>query len=257
MNKSNIRENKNTSWENSANKYHKIVGEDGHYYHKEVILPKALELLDIKDNSSILDLGCGQGIFARAIPKNAFYVGLDASKSLIKKAKELSLTHSTDFILQDVTKPFSLQKKDFSHCVIILALQNMQDTVSVFKNVHSHLASGGEFLIVLNHPVFRIPKQTAWGIDETNKIQYRKINKYMTPLKIPIDMSPGNSAKKDITWSFHYPISYYINKLSSNGFRIKNIEEWVSNKTSAGKHARMENKAREEFPMFMAIVASK
>jgi len=38
------------------------------------------------------------------------------------------------------------------------------------------------------------------GIDEANKIEYRRINRYFTPLKIPITTHPGE-AKSSVTWS--------------------------------------------------------
>jgi hypothetical protein len=38
---------------------------------------------------------------------------------------------------------------------------------------------------------------------------------------------------------------------------IEKIEEWVSDKKSEGGKAAMEDKARAEFPLFMAIAAKK
>jgi len=36
---------------------------------------------------------------------------------------------------------------------------------------------------------------------------------------------------------------------------IEKIEEWASDKDSVGKAAKMENRARAEIPLFMAIQA--
>ena len=60
-----------------------------------------------------------------------------------------------------------------------------------------------------------------------------------------------------MTWSFHKPIEVYSQMLFENGFLIEKIEEWTSEKKSEGKMARAENRARDEFPMFMAISAVK
>ncbi len=247
----------NTSWENSAQKYHQIVGEEGHYYHKAVVIPKSLDLLKLSKDASVLDLGCGQGVFSRVIPKGAYYYGVDISKSLINTAKQLKASTDMQFNVQDITKEFTLPKTDFSHCLIILALQNVEEINVVMANAARHLESGGKFLIVLNHPAYRIPRQSSWGIDEQSKLQYRKVNKYMSPMKIPIDMAPGAKDRKTLTWSFHFPLSTYSDCLAKSGFYMERIEEWVSDKQSAGKHAKMENRARDEFPMFMAILAAK
>ena len=72
-----------------------------------------------------------------------------------------------------------------------------------------------------------------------------------------IDMAPGSSEKNKITWSFHLSLSDYSAMFYKAGFVIEKMEEWVSDKTSEGKHAERENRAREEFPLFMAFVLRK
>jgi hypothetical protein len=45
--------------------------------------------------------------------------------------------------------------------------------------------------------------------------------------------------------------------LKDAGFAIDVIEEWTSDKESEGRAARMENRSRSEFPLFLAIKAFK
>ena len=112
-------------------------------------------------------------------------------------------------------------------------------------------------MLILNHPSFRIPKHADWEVDRVKKIQYRKVECYMSPLEIPIESSPFDRINNVSTTSFHYPLSAYSEMLFDNGFVIEKIEEWVSPKKSEGGMAEVEDKARKEFPLFMAIVASK
>ncbi len=241
-----------TSWESSHRWYDSIVGEKGHYYHEHVILPNTLRLLNLKANDSLLDLGCGQGILSRHIPSQVAYTGVDASPSLIREAKNRS-RHT--FQVADITEPLNLPP--FSHAAMILVLQNIEaDELAIANAAHS-LKSGGKFLIVLNHPCFRIPRQSSWGIDEAKKLQYRRIDLYMTPLKIPIQTHPGSSENSPQTWSFHQPLSHYITALAKVGFVIEQLEEWMSDKTSSGGKSRMENRSRNEFPLFLALLARK
>ena len=247
----------NTSWEKSGKWYKKIVGGDGHYYHQKVIFPNVLRLLNLKNEEAILDLACGEGVLERKIPKNLEYVGIDLSTSLINEAKRKSQNEQHQFLVADVGRKLPINKINFDFVTIILALQNIKNPSEVIRNAKNYLKKNGKFLIVLNHPIFRIPRQSSWGIDKEKKIQYRRIDNYMSHLKIPIWTHPGQGQKSENTWSFHYPLSAYSEMLFNSGFVIEKIEEWVSDKTSTGGAAGIENRARKEFPLFMAIVARK
>lgn len=251
------RKNFNTSWHQVGKWYQETVGLTGHYYHKHVVIPGVLRLLKIQNTSSLLDLACGQGVLARFLPKDVYYQGVDIARSLIDFAQSQDKGKNHYYTIADVTKPLPIVKKDFTHATIILALQNLERPDLAIANATHHLIKDGKLLIVLNHPCFRIPRQSSWEIDEKNKLQYRRINRYFSPLRIPINMHPGNGAKSPLTWSFHYPLAFYSEFLFKHGFLIEKIEEWVSDKKSVGDAAKMENRGRSEFPLFMAILAIK
>ena len=242
-----------TSWEVSAKPYGDLVGQDGSYYHRELILPNLLAEMALEEKSAILEFGCGQGVFARQLTQKHTYFGLDASPSLIQMAKKMD-KNGAYFKVQDLTQKFRLTKTNFDHIVIILALQNMKDMLAVLANARSHIHRKGKFWMVLNHPAFRIPKSTSWITEP--KTQARRVDRYMTPQTIPIDMTPGSDKNKKTTWSFHHPISDYAHALKATGWRIDDLFEWVSPKTSVGKNAERENHARIEIPMFLALCAS-
>ena len=185
------------------------------------------------------------------------YTGIDIAPNLIRAARQYNQNQNSEFITADVTKPLSLTKKDFDYCSLILALQNIEDPLAVFKNAAKHLSIKAKFIIVINHPCFRIPRQSSWGKDDPNKIQYRRVDKYMSSMKIPIKTNPGQGKQSEESWSFHHPLSSYSRWLQESGFTINLIEEWCSPKVSVGKFAKMENRSREEFPLFMTILASK
>jgi len=294
---------RDTSWQGVKTWYNKLVGTDGHYYHQHVVLPGVLRLLDLKSTDSLVDLGCGQGILARSIPEVSEYLGIDLSSSLVAEARAAAaraLPTTYAFQTADAAKPLASAQPHFTHAAIILALQNMRDAQTALTNAAHFLLPNGKLIIVLNHPCFRIPRQSGWGTDEKTKQQYRWINRYLSPLKIPITMHPGKQAQAEkqaqisnenqpysqlqatnsqldhakkpersestaprgfqpsaVTWSFHHSLQDYSHMLSQAGFVITTIEEWTSDKESAGKAAKMENRSRSEFPLFMALVCKK
>jgi len=246
---------KKTSWEPVSKWYKDTVGKEGHYYHQSVIFPRLLKIFGKVD--SLLDIACGQGVLAGHLSKEITYEGVDISPSLIKAAKQQHKQEKRQFHVGDATKPLPVSKKDFSHATIILAIQNIADPLKAFKNAYAHLKAGGLFFIVLNHPCFRIPRQSSWGIDENKKLQYRRVDRYQTSMEIPIQAHPGQGDKSPETVSFHHPLMNFTQWLFEAGFVIEVIEEWCSDKVSTGSAAKMENRSRDEIPMFMTIRARK
>jgi ubiquinone/menaquinone biosynthesis C-methylase UbiE len=255
-----------TSWQSVHRWYNSMSGEKGHYFQEHVVLPKLKQLLH--SSQSVVDLACGNGVLANALPQDVTYLGIDIAKGLIQEAKKKNTSARHYFLIGDITTPLhetlmrdnvpelkSLVQFDAATC--ILALQNVKEGSRVVENASRLLKEKGLFIIVLNHPSFRIPRQSGWGIDEQNKLHYRKVIKYMSPLEIPIDMHPGKKTRSPVTWSYHYPLSTYTQWLKQAGFVITNLEEWTSDKESTGKAAKMENMSRSEIPLFLCIVAKK
>ena len=246
-----------TSWEPVSEWYNNKVGKAGHYYHQQVVVPRALRLLALRDGSSVLDLAAGQGVLARHLPENIYYQGIDVAPSLIAEAKKSNQIPLHHFTVADITRPtLPIQKKDFTHAAIILALQNIAQPEKALQTAAQYLRPSGQLVIVLNHPCFRIPRQSSWEIDPKNKTQFRRIDRYLSPLKIPITAHPGQR-RSTVTWSFHQPLAAYTQMLHDAGFVIEVMEEWVSDKKSEGTVAKMENRSRSEFPLFLAILAKK
>jgi ubiquinone/menaquinone biosynthesis C-methylase UbiE len=244
------------SWQKVAPWYSRIThGGEGHYYHQHVVIPEVLKLLNLTSDAKLLDLACGNGVLGNAIPKGFEYTGVDIAPSLINEAKRNDRNPKHQYIVADATKTLSIPN-DFTHAAIVLALQNIQNPTKVLQNASQYLNKNGVLVLVLNHPAFRIPRQSSWGIDEERRIQYRRVDKYMSPMEIPINMNPSDR-NSPITMSYHFPISAYSKMLKDAGFAIDLIEEWTSDKESEGRAARMENRSRSEFPLFLAIKAFK
>lgn len=250
-----------TSWQAVGNWYDQLVGESGHYYHQQVILPQLAKLWQPTHATRVLDLGCGQGILAAWLDKKAPYLGVDAAKKLVESARARLQSATSHFVQADVTKPLSpkldqLMSSAFTDAFCILALQNMAEPKGCLANAAALLADGGSLHLVLNHPCFRIPRQTGWGEHPGSRQSYRWVNRYLSPLKIPILAHPGKP-KGPMTWSFHYSLSQLSQWLVETGFVISTIEEWTSDKQSQGKVAKQENLSRQEIPLFMYIRAVK
>ncbi len=133
----------------------------------------------------------------------------------------------------------------------------MEQGAAAIQTAARHLKKKGKLLMVLNHPCFRIPRQSEWGVDAQKKLQYRRINSYLSPQKIPIQTQPGKGEQSATTFSYHHPLSDYSLWLQQANFSIAHLEEWCSDKKSEGSQAKMEDRARKEIPLFLAIIATR
>lgn len=213
--------------------------------------------MDIKKGETVLDLACGQGLFAREFQKaGATVVGSDISSELIDIARKKSPRDISYHIASADSFPF-LKDRAVDKVAIVLALQNIENMNGALEACTRVLTPNGKLYIVLNHPAFRIPKESAWEFDDKKHIQYRRIDRYLSSLKNEIDMNPGGSSRIK-TIFFHRPLQAYVKALGKCGFAITRLEEWNSHKKSQkGPRAEAENRARAEIPLFLTLEAQK
>lgn len=245
-----------TGWGGVAQWYDKHLKDDD-TYHAKVVAPNLFRLIDLKDDQSLLELGCGQGYFLEKLfEKSKNLTGVDIGAELIKIAQ--SKNKEIEYVTASADDETILKGKKFDVIMIVLALQNMKELNKVVDNVSRLLADNGRVYLVLNHPAFRIPQYSDWTFDTTRHLQSRRVDAYMSTLEISIDMNPGKQDKKNMTKSFHRPMQVYSKSFARHNFAITKIEEWISHKESEkGPRQDAENKARKEFPMFMCLEFKK
>lgn len=245
-----------TSWGGVANWYHDTVEEKGSYQ-RDLILPNLLRLLDIKKGETVLDLACGEGFFSRRFNRlGAKVVASDISKELIAIARKDKDADGVQFEVAPADQIPFVADASVDKAVIVLALQNIENVPAVFAEVARVLRPTGKLFFVLNHPAFRIPKQSSWGW-EGSAVQYRRVDRYLSETREKIVMHPGERPD-EMTISFHRPMQYFVKALKKNGFALTAMEEWTSDrKSQPGPRADAENRARMEIPLFMCVEAKK
>lgn len=246
-----------TDWGAIGEWYDQHVGESGSEFHREVVIPGTLRLLAAAPGQKALDIACGQGVLCRALQERGVSaIGVDAAQSLIDAARKRS-DPSITYFTGDARDLSFIPADSIDAAACILAVQNIHPIQPVFQSIARTLRVLGRLVIVMMHPCFRGAKETSWGWDEKEKVQYRRVDRYLTPRKAPIVTHPGQDDGQ-YTWTFHKPIEAYVKALRGAGLLIDSIEEWTSHKNSdSGPRAPAENLSRKEIPLFMAIRAVK
>lgn len=245
------------SWGAVADEYGDSFVHAPDSYHVKVLLPNVLRALAPAKGMRVLEIGCGDGFFTHAFAEcGAQVTGVDIAPEMIERAKKRDGNAAEFQAASADTLP--CKNESFEAVVCVLALQNMDKYAQVMSEASRVLVPGGRFLVVLNHPVLRVPKRSSWGYDADAEVQYRRLDGYMSERREQIDMDPGKRNGKRITTSFHRPLQVYFKALTKAGFAIVALEEWISHRTSeAGPRAVAEDMARKEFPLFLMLMARK
>lgn len=242
-----------TSWDEVAEWYSGMVGEGGHKFHQRLAIPALLDMLAPQAGEAIIDIGCGPAPLAPFIADaGAEYVGVDASPRLLDAALA---HHGRDgtFYLGDARKLWAirgLEAGTFDGATFLLSIQDMDPLDEVLRTAAWALRDGGRVVLLMTHPAFRVPRQSGWGWDEERKLRFRRVDRYLTPLPVPM--------RGGATRSFHRPLNEYINGLANNGLLTERIAEIPGyDEHEAYGQARADNLADREIPLFLALRARK
>ncbi len=242
-------------WEPVADWYDGWVGKEGSEHHRRLALPAVLDLLDLRPEMHVLDIGAGQGVLAPHVAESdAHYTGVDVSAKLLALARKHHGKQGR-FLQGDARTLPQVKGLDagaFDAAVFLLSIEDMNPLADVIESAVWALKDGGRVVILMRHPCFRVPRQSGWGYDEGRDLQYRRVDSYLSPLSVPLKAYGKERSGKTI--SFHRPLSHYVNELAVSGLLIDRVNEIPTYKTGANK---AERRANSEFPLFMALRAVK
>jgi SAM-dependent methyltransferase len=233
------------------------MGTGGSKHHRSYALPVVLDLLAPQASEAILDIGAGQGVLAPFIAQaGAHYTGVDASPTLLRFARRQHGQHGR-FLLGDarqLRRHPQLQPATFDAAVFLLSIQDMDPLDVVLREAATMLKANGRVVLLLTHPCFRVPRQSGWGWDAGRKLRYRRVDRYLTPLGVPMKAYRGK--QPGTTISFHRPLHVYVNTLAACGLLVDRMQE-ITTQHANDTQAKADQLAEQEIPLFLALRAWK
>lgn len=241
------------SWDAVAGWYAGWTGSEGSRHHKALAIPLAMELLALRDGESLIDLGCGPGVMAPpATRAGARFTGIDLSPRLIAAARRNHGRLGT-FHVGDVTRLAalpSIRPRGFDAALFLLSIQDIDPLEQAIASAALLLKPGGRLVTIMLHPCFRVPRQSGWGWDEQRRLQYRRLDSYMSRLAVPMQPYPGGTGT---TRSYHRPLGAYIEALGNARLAVTAMREVTG--LEAASATRAERRAAAEFPLFLGLKA--
>ena len=213
-------------WDANSFHWNEFMGEDGNDWHKELIAPETERLLNLNEGEKLLDIGCGNGLFARRMAKKGIKVtAFDFSESNIENAKRYDCTN-IEYEVLDATNIRDLKKLNatkYEALVSNMVFMDMPNIELLFSHAKKLLVDGGVLVFSIQHPCFN-SEYVKIGDDASLTLRDYINHNVSKGIAIPTQIQEQ--------YYFHRPVSYYMNLGITNGFFVNGyIEPIFDNKS--------------------------
>jgi len=209
-------------WNANAKFWDSRMGE-GNDFHKTLIEPTQLRLLNIKAGQKILDVACGNGQFARKMAElGATVTAIDFSEKMINIARSKG-NHGIGYHVIDVTSEADLKKLTgsvFDSIVCTMALMDIENIEVLINYAPKLLKKGGVFIFSILHPCFNsgenilVHERDDLGGEVKNKYYVKICNYLIEKSNLGIAMI----GQPKLQYYFHRPVSTILKCFFKSGF---------------------------------------
>ncbi|OGO43854.1 MAG: hypothetical protein A2137_00790 [Chloroflexi bacterium RBG_16_58_8] len=206
--------------------------QEGNDFHKILIEPNQLDMLQIKNGDSILDIACGNGQFARKMAElGAKVIATDFSEEFIKIARSKTLSDKIDYRVIDVTDKRDLNKLKeykFDSIVCTMAIMDIENIEPLISYLPKILKNNGKFVFSIMHPCFNsadvtLVQEHSDAANKPHRSYFLKITgNYLVSRKFKGWAMRGQPKTQ---YYFHRPLSEILNLCFKNGFLLNSIRE--------------------------------
>ncbi len=225
-------------WDRNADFWDERMGE-GNAFHNILIEPTQLGLLSLREGEHVLDIGCGNGQFARKMASlGCSVVAVDAAPRMIDNARRRTSPDSEHagrirYVVTDATDEAAmtaLGKRQFDAVVCTMALMDIASIEPVARAVGRLLKPDGRFVFSLMHPCFnstegftQIMERVETDGHQEERLSVR-VSRYIEPHTHKGLAMAGQPVPQNY---FHRPLSALLGVFFKAGFVVDAIEEPV------------------------------
>lgn len=220
------------AWDRNGAFWDARMGE-GNQFQRVLIGPATERLLETHPGELVLDVACGNGVFARRLAAlGARVVACDFSPSLLERARARATERGDriEYRLVDATEErqlLALGEGRFDAAVCNMALMDMATIQPLMRALARLLKPDGRFVFSVMHPCFNHPRSVL-GMEEEDldgelvTTRYVKQSEY---LRIPPARGLGILGQPVPHPYFHRPLGELLGACFAAGLALDALEE--------------------------------
>jgi SAM-dependent methyltransferase len=220
-------------WETNATFWDDYMGDLGNNFQRELVGVQTVRLMEIQLGETILDIACGNGIFARRMAElGANVVAFDFCRTFLSRATDRSERFSDriqylDLDATDYDSLLSLGRSRFDGAVCTMALMDIAEIEPLARALSELLKPGARFVFSVCHPSFNSAQpilvaergDTDTGLSTEYAV---KIGRYVNPFTYRGVGIPG---QPELHPYFHRPLNLLLKPFFAAGFVLDALEE--------------------------------
>lgn len=221
-------------WEEKAGFWDEYVGPESNEWHRVLIAPAQLRLLDLKLTDEVLEIACGNGQFAREMARHvASVTACDASPTFVERARrhtQKARMKNVDYSVVDATDEpallaFGIGRFDAAVCT--MAIMDLPAIEPMLRAVHLLLKPHGRLVFSVTHPAFnstgtRLVEEQEERDGELVANYAVKVGRY---LDIPVERGVAIRGEPVSHYYFHRSLSRLFGACFEAGFAVDGLEE--------------------------------
>ena len=220
-------------WDGKAAFWDAMHGDQGNRFHRRLIEPAVLHLLNLQAGERVLDAGCGSGVLARRLAeRGAAVTAFDFSAALLERAQARGQRAGLpiQYRLVDATDEaamLALGRGRFDAITCTMTLMDIPVLAPLFRAAGALLQPGGRFVFATAHPAFN--SNNPIFVHEKEDRDGVVSEHYAVKLRAYCELGPvkGSGAPDEPNphYYYHRPLSELLGAAFAAGFVLDGLLE--------------------------------